>query len=270
MSSREKYDLLVQWFEKSGQTAVAFSGGVDSTFLLALAKKVLGDKVLALTIHTPYLPEREISETVAFCRSNHISHRIISTGIIPAIMHNPENRCYLCKHHLFSLIKAEAHILGFHHVIDGTNSDDSGVYRPGLAALRELDIKSPLLDHGISKSDVRKYSADMGLSTAQKPSYACLLTRLPYNYAVKSEELIRVEKAELYMSSIGYANSRVRNHDETARIEMEKERIAEFVHSGDMAGVISCFHILGYKYITVDLEGYRSGSFDKALKQTTR
>jgi uncharacterized protein len=265
MINPEKYDMLLQWFDRIENAAVAFSGGVDSTLVLATAQKVLGNKVLALTVKTPYIPDWELNESIAFCKVKGIRQQIIHAGIIPEIANNPENRCYLCKSHLFSLLKKEAKRNGFSELLDGSNADDSGVYRPGLTALKELGIRSQLLENGITKREIRHFSANMGLITADKPSYACLLTRLPYHYEVKTDELQRIEKAEQYMKSIGFGTSRVRNHGIIARIEIEKERFNEFTEPGKAAKTISFFHELGYDFVTLDLEGYRSGSFDKKI-----
>jgi len=269
MINPEKYDMLLHWLGRLENAAVAFSGGVDSTFVLAMAQKVHAKKVLALTVKTPYIPDWELAEAIAYCKENGINHRVVHAEIIPEIINNPENRCYLCKRHVFTVLKKEAQQEGFNHLLDGTNADDSGVYRPGLAALRELGIRSPLLENGITKTEVRHFSAKLELPTAEKPSYACLLTRLPYNCEVKAEELLRVEKAERYLASIGYGASRVRNHGNIARIELEKSKIPEFVNSGDAGKLASYFHELGYEFVTIDLEGYRSGSFDKRFNQPT-
>jgi len=269
MINPEKYDMLLHWLGHIENAAVAFSGGVDSTFVLATAKKVLGNKVLALTVKTPYIPDWELAEAIAYCEENGINHRVVHAGIIPEITNNPENRCYLCKRYLFAVLKNEAKSAGFNDVLDGTNFDDSGAYRPGLAALQELGIKSPLLENGITKSEVRHFSAKFGLPTAEKPSYACLLTRLPYNYEVNTEELVRIEKAEQYLASIGFRAIRVRNHNTIARIEIEKDRMAEFISPEITAKVVSYFRDIGYLFVTIDLEGYRSGSFDKKINPTT-
>ncbi len=268
MKNPEKYDMLLHWFGRLQHAVVAFSGGVDSTFVLAVAQKVLGEKVIAYTIKTPYIPLWEVEEAVDFCKKNGIRHKVVHTGILPEIMNNPENRCYLCKKHLFSLLKKEAQQEGISIVLDGTNADDSGIYRPGLAALQELGIRSPLLENGITKEEVRDFSGNLALPTAGKPSYACLLTRLPYHYEIKTEELERIEKAERYLACLGYGASRVRHHGSLARIELDRDSISAFVNSETVSKVVSHLRNLGYEYITVDLEGYRTGSFDKNLTQS--
>jgi uncharacterized protein len=268
MINPEKFDMLLNWLSRLENAAVAFSGGVDSTFVLAAAQQALGNKVFALTVKTPYIPEWELAEAIAYCKENGINHRIVHADILPEIMNNPENRCYLCKRHLFILLREVAKKEGFNYLLDGTNFDDSAVYRPGLAALKELGIVSPLLENGITKTEIRHFSAKMGLPTAEKPSYACLLTRLPYNYPVKADELKRIEKAERFLVSMGYPSSRVRNHGNIARIEVEKERMADLLSAKETTKLISYFHSLGYEFITIDLEGYRSGSFDHNTNHT--
>ena len=167
------------------------------------------------------------------------------------------------------MLKKESVKDGISNLLDGTNFNDGEGYRPGLKALQELSIRSPLLENGITKEEVRSFSKKMGLPTAEKPSYACLLTRLPYNYEVKTNELTRIEKAERFLASAGYGNSRVRNHGTIARIELEKEKIAGFMNSQVAHDVVEQFHKLGYEFVTIDLEGYRSGSFDINLTQST-
>lgn len=257
-----KYKQLLKTLKELGNAAIAFSGGVDSTFLLFTAKKALGDKVLAFTIKTPYIPDWELEEARIFCKERGIKHRIIHAQIIEEILNNPKNRCYLCKKHVFTRLKAEALREGYTHLLDGTNADDTGDYRPGMVALQEVGVESPLLQNGITKTDVRRLSRLLGLSTADKPSYACLLTRLPYDYEVRIEELRRIEKAELYLGTLGYKASRVRNHGKIARIEIEKEKLQEFLATKAVAKIIPYFKSLGYEFITLDLEGYRMGSFN--------
>jgi uncharacterized protein len=263
----EKYDMLRHWFTRLNNAAIAFSGGVDSTFVLAVAQQILERRIIAYTVKTPYIPEWELEEAIEFCRTNQINHRVIKADIIPEIRQNPENRCYLCKRFVFSMLKKEAAKDGFTHLLDGSNADDTDVYRPGLVALKELGIISPLLENGITKGEVRYFSKKLGLSTSEKPSYACMLTRLPYNYEVRISELERIEKAERFLASQGYGVSRVRNHGDIARIELEKNRIAEFTKSPVSEKILSYFKELGYAYVTIDLEGYRTGSYDKSITQ---
>ncbi|MBN1158465.1 MAG: ATP-dependent sacrificial sulfur transferase LarE [Bacteroidales bacterium] len=258
-----KNSRLLGSLEKLGSAAIAFSGGVDSTFLLAAATSVLGDKVLALTVKTPYIPDQELEEARNFCSGQGIRHRIIHTEILEEIMSNPFNRCYLCKKHVFSLMKAEAAREGIHHLLDGTNADDPNDYRPGMMALKELHIESPLLENGLTKKDIRYLSRKQGLASADKPAYACLLTRLPHNYEVKTEELKRIEKAELYLVSLGFAISRVRNHGTVARIEIDRGKIPDFMEGRTVKKIVRYFRSLGYEFVSLDLEGYRTGSLSK-------
>jgi pyridinium-3,5-biscarboxylic acid mononucleotide sulfurtransferase len=267
MKNADPYHLLKQWFKQNSRVAVAFSGGVDSTLLLEIANKVLPGNLLALTLKTAYIPEWEINQAIDFCRSNKIPQIIVHSEILPEITNNPENRCYLCKQHIFTLLKEEAISRGFPIVVDGTNTDDTGVYRPGLAALAELGIKSPFLELGITKSDIRTLSMHLGLATAEKHSNSCLLTRFPYNFEITVDALIRIDHAERYLSSLGFDGCRVRNHGNIARIEIDKKRLAEFVISEENGKLAGYFHKLGFEFITVDLEGYRSGSYDTILNQ---
>jgi uncharacterized protein (TIGR00299 family) protein/uncharacterized protein (TIGR00268 family) len=257
-----KYNELLKYLTEAGSAAVAFSGGTDSTFLLFAAKKALDKKVLAMTVKTPYIPDWEVEEARNFCKDHGIEHKIINLNIAEEIKNNPADRCYICKKLVFGTLIEEAAKKGFTAVMDGTNADDTHDFRPGLKALRELDVKSPLLVSGLKKDEIRILSERFGLPTAQKPAYACLLTRLPHDTEIKTTELERIEKAELFLMSLGFRAARVRNHGMLARIEIRKEDISNFINSGAPAKVSVYFHDIGYSFVTLDVEGYRTGSFN--------
>jgi len=262
MIANPKYKKLIAFLKDLENVAVAFSGGVDSTFLLVAAKEALHDRVIALTIRAPYIANWEIDEAVDLCNESGIRHMIIELPIPEEIKNNPADRCYLCKKKIFSTILKKAGSNGITHVLDGTNSDDPSDHRPGLRALKELGIISPLLTTGITKEEVREFSKQLGLPTWDKPAYACLLTRLPHGVEVKQEELTRIEQAEKFLIDLGYRAIRVRSHSNLARIETDPGLIAEMVTGDSVNKIVSAFREIGYEYITIDLEGYRSGSFN--------
>jgi uncharacterized protein len=221
---------------------------------------------MALTVKTPYIPDWEVEEAVKFCKEHNINHRLIQLGIPQEILRNPSDRCNLCKRKVFTTLKLEANREGYENLFDGTNADDTLDYRPGLRALAEIGVKSPLLEAGLKNKEIRTLSAYFNLSTAVKPAYACLLTRLPYNYDVKDTELERIEKAELFLMSLGYKASRVRNHGNLARIELNRNETAGFLSSGASIKVTEYFREIGYEFITLDIEGYRTGSFNNTIE----
>jgi uncharacterized protein len=266
-SYQDKYERLLDYLKKLSHAAVAFSGGTDSTFLLWAAKEVLGNKVLALTVKTPYIPDWEIEEATLFCEKHAIRHSIIELPFPEIIRGNPEDRCYKCKRQLFERLLEEAAAQGIDTMLEGTNADDINDYRPGLRALRELTILSPLLEAGLTKAAIRDLSKSMGLPTWDKPAYACLLTRLPYNQPVDENTLTRIEKAELFLIRAGYRAVRVRVQDNTARIEMESELMPRFVTSGFYIKTTAYMKSLGFQFISLDLEGYRKGSFNSTLEK---
>lgn len=261
-----KYNFLINYLKGNKKAAIAFSGGTDSTFLLFAAKQAVGQNVLAMTVKTPYIPDWEVEEAVNFCKENNINHRLIQLGIPKEIISNPSDRCYLCKRKVFSTLKLEAVREGYEFLYDGTNADDTLDYRPGLKALKELEVKSPLMESGLRKEEIRTLSAGFNLPTAGKPAYACLLTRLPYNYEVKDTELERIEKAELFLMSLGYKASRVRNHGNLARIELNRNDIAGFISSEASIKVSAYFREIGYEFTTIDIDGYRTGSFNTTIE----
>ncbi len=263
--SNPKYNALIKYLKEKQKIAVAFSGGVDSAFLLAASKEAIGDKVLAVTVKTSYIPDFEIEDAKAFVNALNIRHKIIKLPIPPEIIQNPPDRCYLCKTKIFTSIKEIAAAEGISIVADGSNKDDLSDYRPGMKALRELDVISPLLECGITKQEIRKYSQDLNLPTWDKPALACLLTRIPYNTTIDIESLKRIAHAENYIRSEGLALVRVRDHGNIARIETSPDEMRRLLLTGIHEKIVRNLKNIGYEYITLDLEGYRTGSFNETL-----
>ena len=260
----EKEKKLAVLLEKCMPLAVAFSGGVDSTYLLHEAVKAGKEKVTALIMKTPSVPERELDEAVAFCKSRGISFFILPADPFSAagFRENGRDRCYICKHFLFSTLLEKAKEEGIPFVADGTNADDTKEFRPGLKALQELDIRSPLAEAGLTKKEIRELSEKEGLPTWNKPSFSCLATRFPYGEELTVEKLRRTEAAENLLAELGFTQRRVRVHGNLARIEVLPAEIPLLLERRDM--ISSRLEELGFLYTTVDLKGFRSGSMDTA------
>lgn len=265
MINNEKYINLVQHLKSLERVVLAFSGGVDSTFLLKVAHEALGDNVKAVTVQSPYIPKWEIEEAKQLVHKLGVAFEILEAPLIEEIRNNPENRCYLCKTAVFSQIKAIAQREGYFYVIDGTNFDDIGDYRPGLKALKELEIRSPLLECQLTKQEIRSLSKELGLSTWDKPPYACLLTRIPYGNILKEEDFVKIENAEKYMMDKGFRAIRVRCHDNLARIEVDKKDMKKLFDEELLQEISSKLKEFGFQYVTLDLQGYRVGSFNESL-----
>jgi len=250
-----------------GSTAVAFSAGVDSTYLLKTAHDTLGDGALAITVVTGTFPEKEIREAENFCRSENIRLIKIRTDVfsVDGFRSNPPDRCYHCKKELFCHIKSVALEHGINKVIEGSNLDDAGDYRPGMRAIAELDVRSPLKEAGLTKSDIRTLSKEIGLKTWDKPSFACLATRIAYGENITEEKISMICEAEEYIASLGFRQYRVRMQNGEARIELLPEDIERFLSAGVRESVRHYFHTLGFKYVSLDLDGYRTGSMNAAL-----
>ena len=264
MGPKEKQNKLFAAIEAFGSCMVAFSGGLDSTFLLWAARKTLAERVVAATLATPYTPGWELRDAKQTARELGVEHLLITVPEVPEeIRLNPENRCYLCKKRLFRLIAEEAAMRGMHHIIDGTNADDAGDYRPGLRALHELNVKSPLLECGITKEDIRLLSRDAGLPAWQKAPCACLLTRIPHGREIMQDELVRIELSEQYLRNRGFAAVRVRSHGDLARIELSRQdtkRVFVEDHADEISHALQGF---GYRYVSMELSGYRTGSMNR-------
>ena len=272
MTSHEKLENLRINLLSMECLAVAFSGGVDSTFLLQVASHVLEDRMIAVIVRSFVFPEREYEEAAAFAAQ--LSVKLITVDFdeseVPGFSENPVDRCYFCKKALFSKIKAVAIENGIAFVADGSNLDDTGDYRPGMAALKELCIVSPLKDAGLTKEDIRALSREMDLPTWDKPSFACLATRFPYGEAITKEKLAAVGRAEQFLLDQGFRQVRVRCHGNVARIEVPAEDRARLL-SGDLADkTYEAFKKLGFSYVALDLLGYRTGSMNEAFFEANR
>ena len=264
----QKYEELKAYFKKLGSAAVAYSSGVDSTFLLYAAHEALGDKAIAITAKSSLFPGREFEETVAYCRKLGVRHFVVEPDEfkIEGFAQNPPNRCYICKYGLFSMIIDTAKANGMEYVAEGSNLDDLGDYRPGLQAVAELKVKSPLRETGFTKAEIRKCSAALGIPTADKPSFACLASRFPYGELITEEKLGMVEKAEQLLIDMGFKQLRVRIHGRSARIELLPEDITRMLDEELRLKVYTEFKNYGFDYVSLDLKGYRTGSLNEVLK----
>lgn len=265
---KEKYKNLKEYIKSLESVAVAFSSGVDSTFLLKVAHDVLGDKAIAVTARSCSFPERELQEAIAFTRDNGIVHMIVDSEEleIEGFSENPVNRCYLCKHELFTKMKDIAEKNGFSEVVEGSNMDDLGDYRPGLTAIQELGIRSPLRHAELTKDEIRLLSKELGLPTWEKQSFACLSSRFPYGQSITPEKLKMVDEAEQLLLDLGFVQVRVRHHETLARIEITEKQFPKIMEKEIREQILKRFKEIGFTYITLDLTGYRTGSMNETLK----
>ena len=264
---QEKYQQLQTIFKEMDRTLIAYSGGVDSALIAKVAQDVLGDRVLAITAMSPSLLSEELVEAEEQAASMGIAHEIVETQEMenPNYTSNPINRCYFCKSELHDTLKPLALERGYPYVVDGVNADDLRDYRPGIQAAKERGVRSPLAEVGFSKLEVRELSKQLGLSWWDKPAQPCLSSRFPYGEEITLEKLQRVGRAEVYLRKLGYRNLRVRSEGQTARIELPPEKIQEFVINTDLSQVVKAFQNYGFSYVTLDLEGYRSGKLNQVL-----
>jgi uncharacterized protein len=263
----EKLAALRARIAGSGRMAIAFSGGVDSTFLLQVAHEALGDGAIAITARMPALPEHELGQARRFCEERGIHQVLVDVDLlsIPGFRENPPDRCYICKRGIFNQLLQVARAEGCPIVADGSNADDAADYRPGTRALREMDVASPLQEAGLTKAEIRALSREMGLPTWDKPSAACLASRFAYGEEISREGLARVETAEDFLHECGFKQVRVRVHGDIARIEVAPPLIAQLAGDPLRTRVARTLQDLGFRYITIDATGYRTGSMNEQL-----
>ena len=264
MTLEQKLEQLQQLFSQMDKALIAYSGGIDSTLVAKVAHDTLGDRALAITAVSPSLLPEELEDARVQAAQIGISHEVVTTHEMdnPNYTSNPVNRCYFCKSELHDTLKPLAIERGYPYVVDGVNADDLGDYRPGIQAAKERGARSPLAELGITKAEIRRLTKEFDLPWWDKPSQPCLSSRFPYGEEITIAKLQRVGRAEVYLRKLGWQNLRVRSQGETARIELLPEQIKDFVTKTDLNQLVETFQGYGFVFVTLDLEGYRSGKLN--------
>jgi uncharacterized protein len=266
----EKLQKLINWFRDAESVLVAFSGGVDSSVVAVVARYAIGDKAVAVTANSPLLPPSELEEAINIAKQQNLRHLVLEVDELknPNLVRNPQNRCYFCKKELMSILKKVASELNLKVVVDGTNSDDLRMHRPGFLALVEEGIRSPLAEVGITKGEVREIARYFKLSNSEKPSMACIASRFPYGQEITHDKIKRVVQAEkLIRENVNVTQLRVRDYGNTARIEVLPNERKFFFNEELLDKITKKLKSLGYVYVTLDLEGYRTGSMDEVIER---
>lgn len=271
MAWQSKLTALQQFFQELDQALIAYSGGIDSTLVAKVAHDVLGEKALAMTAVSPSLLPEELEDAQMQAQQIGITHELVETKEMdnPNYTSNPVNRCYFCKSELHDTLKPMAIERGYPYVIDGVNADDLQDYRPGIQAAKERGARSPLAEVGITKMEVREISKQLGLPWWDKPAQPCLSSRFPYGELITTAKLQRVGRCEVYLRKLGWRNLRVRSQEDTARIELPPTQIKKFMAQINLDELVKVFQDYGFIYVTLDLEGYRSGKLNQVLDQKT-
>ncbi len=270
-NSSTKLESLREIVASLGSALVAYSGGVDSTFLLKVAKEVLGEEVMAVTATSVIYPFFETDDAMRMAKELSVRHLIVPNDALssPSFTENAPDRCYWCKKELFSGLTSLAKEHHLNYVMDGTNTDDVHDFRPGMRATKELQIRSPLQEAGLTKDEIRSLSRTLGLPTWDKPTYACYASRFPYGTRITEDTLFMVAQGENFLRNLGLNQLRVRHHDSIARIELMKSNIPDLLDDAIRQKTLSYFKELGYAYVALDLEGYRTGSMNEVLATGT-